>query len=244
MTDNISVDPGIGPESGSAQRALYGRRKGRPLRPHRQRLVDRLLPALEIALSPDNEPVDLPALFDGAVKDFWLEIGFGAGEHLAWQARENAHLGIIGCEPYLNGVARLLSDIDANDLTNIRLYRDDARLLLARLKDASISRAFVLFPDPWPKSRHNKRRIVGPATVPHLARILRDGAELRIATDDPSYKGWILEHVLGSGFFRWAARRPSDWRERPADWPQTRYEAKALHQGRRGAFMRFLRNPR
>lgn len=241
MTDSTS---NFEPVSGETQRALYGRRKGRPLRPHRQALVDRLLPAIEIALSPDNEPLDVPALFGADLEDFWLEIGFGAGEHLAWQARENRNLGIIGCEPYLNGVARLLSDIDADDLKNVRLYRDDARLLLARLKDASIARAFVLFPDPWPKSRHNKRRIIGPATVPHLARILRDGAELRVATDDPTYKGWILEHVLGSGYFKWAARSPSDWRERSSDWPPTRYEAKAARQGRRGAFLRFLRNPR
>ncbi len=144
----------------------------------------------------------------------------------------------------MNGVARLLSDIDSEDLKNVRLYRDDARLLLARLKDASISRAFVLFPDPWPKSRHNKRRIIGPTTLPHLARILRDGAELRVATDDPTYKGWILEHVLGSGHFQWTAHGPSDWRKRPADWPPTRYEDKASRQGRQGAFLRFLRKPR
>ncbi|MBT5458344.1 MAG: tRNA (guanosine(46)-N7)-methyltransferase TrmB [Rhodospirillaceae bacterium] len=244
MIEDYSIEPDVKPRSTGTQRALYGRRKGRPLRPHRQRLVDRLLPAIEIALSPDREPLDPQALFGVAIDDVWLEIGFGAGEHLAWQARENRHLGIIGCEPYLNGVARLLSDIDTDELENVRLYRDDARMLLERLPEASISRAFVLFPDPWPKSRHNKRRIIGPATMPHLARLLRDGAELRVATDDFTYKGWILEHVLGSGYFQWTARCPSDWRDRPADWPPTRYEAKALRQGRRGTFMRFLRNPR
>jgi tRNA (guanine-N7-)-methyltransferase len=227
-----------------SQRALYGRRKGRPLRPHRQRLVDQLLPAIEILLSEENGAVDLPALFGPLSEEIWLEIGFGAGEHLAWQARENRQVGIIGCEPFLNGVARVLADIETEKLRNIRVFRDDARLLIERLADQSVSRAFVLFPDPWPKSRHNKRRIIGPSTIPHLARILRDGAELRVATDDPTYKGWILEHILGSGHFQWTARRPADWRQRPKDWPPTRYEAKAAQHGRQGTFMRFLRNPR
>lgn len=240
MTENAPSDDG----TATVQRALYGRRKGRPLRPHRQQLVDRLLPSLEITLAPTDEAVAPKTLFGQGQSDFWLEIGFGAGEHLAAQARSNGHLGIIGCEPYLNGVARLLSEIDTDGLQNIRIFRDDARLLIERLEDACISRAFVLFPDPWPKSRHNKRRIVGPVTLPHLARILRDGAELRIATDDPSYKGWILEHVLGSGFFQWTARQPADWRQRPQDWPPTRYEAKAARQGRHSTFFRFLRIPR
>lgn len=244
MTGDPPVESATKPAVGSTQRALYGRRKGRPLSPHRQQLVDELLPSIEIVLPENSEPLDIPALFGPEITDIWLEIGFGAGEHLAAQARSNRHVGIIGCEPYLNGVARLLTDIDADDLTNVRIFRDDARFLIARLKDASVSRAFVLFPDPWPKSRHHKRRIIGPTTVPHLARILVDGAELRAATDDPTYKGWILEHVLGNGQFQWIARAPSDWRQRPDDWPSTRYEAKALSQGRRGAFFRFLRAPR
>jgi tRNA (guanine-N7-)-methyltransferase len=228
-----------------ATRTLYGRRKGRPLRPHRAALVEELLPLLEITVAGGaQDPIEPAGCFPALPREVWLEIGFGGGEHLAWQARHHPDIGMIGCEPFLNGVARLLSEIDAQALRNVRIFRDDARMLLERLADASIARAFILFPDPWPKARHHKRRIIGPATVPHLARILRDGAELRIATDDADYKGWILQHVLAGGGFRWTARRPCDWRERPADWPATRYEAKASEAGRRPAFLRFTRLPR
>lgn len=227
------------------QRVLYGRRQGRPLRPSRQALIDRLLPSVEVRLVPDSTDKMTPkSQFDTLYDAYWLEIGFGAGEHLSWQARVNPHVGIIGCEPFINGVARLLSDIDAYNLANIRIFRDDARFLLSRLPDRSISRAFVLFPDPWPKARHHKRRIVGPSALPDLARILPDGAELRIATDDPGYKGWILQHVLASGDFDWPVSSPSDWRRRPDDWPPTRYEHKANEAGRRAAFFRFVRRIR
>jgi tRNA (guanine-N7-)-methyltransferase len=226
------------------QRVLYGRRVGRPLRLQRQALVDNLLPSIEIVPPASGEPVSPARQFRTPYEACWLEVGFGAGEHLAWQARANPGVGIIGCEPYLNGVARLLSVIDESNLSNIRIFRDDARFLLARLPDASISRIFILFPDPWPKTRHHKRRVVGPSVVPDLARILCNGAELRIATDDPGYKGWILQHVLASGNFDWLARRPSDWRQRPDDWPPTRYEQKAKNAGRRGAFFRFTRRAR
>ena len=231
------------------QRTLYGRRLGRPLRASRQVLIDRLLPDIEITLSTsaadgEPEPLDPAALFPGAAREVWLEIGFGAGEHLAWQAREHPKTGFIGCEPFINGIARLLTDIDRAELGNIRLFRDDARLLLAALPAASIARAFVLFPDPWPKTRHHKRRIIAPTTLPSLARVLADGAELRVATDDPGYKSWILRHVRASGDFDWMARTPSDWRSRPADWPPTRYEAKAGDAGRTPAFFLFRRRPR
>lgn len=230
---------------GNVQRVLYGRRQGRPLRPHRQALVDNLLPLVEIASTSDSGgPIKPEHQFDTEYDAYWLEIGFGAGEHLVWQARTNARVGIIGCEPYINGVARLLADIDESRIANIRIFRDDARVLLARLPDACISRAFVLFPDPWPKSRHNKRRIIGPTVMSDLARILCDGAELRIATDDPGYKGWILHHVLASADFDWLARCPSDWRHRPDDWPPTRYEQKAQNAERRPVFFRFERRAR
>jgi len=141
-------------------------------------------------------------------------------------------------------MARLLAGLEGAGCRNIRLYRDDARLLMARLAGASLERIFVLFPDPWPKSRHHKRRIVGPATVPEFARLLRDGGELRVATDDAEYMGWILQHMAGHDAFRWRARGPADWRARPADWPATRYEKKAVAAGRRCAFFRFARLPR
>jgi tRNA (guanine-N7-)-methyltransferase len=245
MNERHSVPPDVRDGVGRSRRALHGRRKGRPLRPHRATLVETLLPTLELTVAGgSHEPIDPAGWFPSPVAEIWLEIGFGAGEHLAWQARHHPEIGFVGCEPFLNGVARLLSDIDTRGLTNIRIFRDDARMLIARLADASIARAFVLFPDPWPKTRHHKRRIVGPATVPQLARILRDGAELRVATDVADYQGWILQYVLASGAFRWPARRPSDWRERPADWPATRYETKAAEAGRRAAFFRFTRVPR
>jgi tRNA (guanine-N7-)-methyltransferase len=206
--------------------------------------VDTLLPAVEVVAPAAGDILDPASLFSDPYDGYWLEIGFGAGEHLAWQARANPRIGLIGCEPFLNGVARMLADMEHTNLANIRIFRDDARILLAALPDASISRVFVLFPDPWPKSRHHKRRIVGPAVMPELARILRDGAELRVATDDPGYKGWILQHVLASGEFDWLARRPGDWRRRPDDWPPTRYEKKAQRAGRRAAFFRFARHCR
>lgn len=226
---------------GETRRALYGRRMGRPLRPHRRALVEGLLPTVEIAVPRSGERIEPGSLFRQPCEAYWLEIGFGAGEHLAWQARRHPGVGFIGCEPYLNGVAHLLTDMEKDGLVNIRIFRDDARLLLEALPDAAIARAFVLFPDPWPKSRHSKRRIIGPAALPDLARVLRDGAEMRIATDDPRYKAWILDHVLTTGAFDWLARRPSDWRCRPDDWPATRYEKKAVAAGRHLAFFRFSR---
>jgi tRNA (guanine-N7-)-methyltransferase len=230
--------------TGRPRRILHGRRRGRPLRPARRTLVERLLPRLDIALPDDAAPLDPASLLPSSCREVWLEIGFGAGEHLIAQAREAADIGFIGCEPFINGVAALLAGVGAERLSNVRVFRDDARLLLDRLADASIGRAFVLFPDPWPKLRHHKRRIVARGTVAALARVLADGAELRIATDDSDYKGWILAHVLADGAFDWCARRPADWRDRPADWPETRYEAKARAAGRRPSFFRFRRRPR
>jgi tRNA (guanine-N7-)-methyltransferase len=227
------------------RRTLHGRRRGRPLRPARRSLVETLLPSLDIALPAGDAPLDPATLFPPAsCREFWLEIGFGAGEHLIAQANNAADVGVIGCEPFINGVAALLAGIDARNLDNVRIFRDDARLLLDRLTDACIGRAFVLFPDPWPKLRHHKRRIVAAGPVAALARVMRDGAELRIATDDPDYKSWILAHVLGHGAFEWCARRPDDWRLRPDDWPETRYEAKARAAGRTPSFFRFRRRPR
>lgn len=224
-------------------RLLYGRRKGRPLRPGRQALLDERLPALDIALPEGDGALDVRSLFAGC-GDVWLEIGFGAGEHLLRQAAANPETGFIGCEPYLGGVARLTSAADGETLRRIRVFRDDARLLLAALPDASIGRAFALFPDPWPKTRHRKRRIIAGDTVAQLARVLRDGAELRTATDIDGYKAWMLERVLASGAFDWTARGPRDWRNRPEDWPETRYERKARAAGRTPVFFRFRRHPR
>jgi tRNA (guanine-N7-)-methyltransferase len=214
------------------------------LRRGQQALVDHLLPGLEIDLPAAGARIDGAGLFDFPPRRIWLEVGFGAGEHLADQARAHPDTGFLACEPFLNGVARLLTAIDSGGIANIRIFRDDARLLLAALPEAGIDRAFVLFPDPWPKARHHKRRFISPATVAELARVLRDGAEFRVATDDAGYQAWILQHVLAAGPFQWTARRPADWRGRPADWPGTRYEAKALAAGRRCAYFCFVRKPR
>lgn len=225
------------------QRLVYGRRKGRPLRAGRQALLDERLPAIEITLPDGPARLDVAGLFTGC-DEIWLEIGFGAGEHLLWQAAANPAVGFIGCEPFLGGVARLVSAAEPGTLDRLRLYRDDARLLLAALPDASIARAFVLFPDPWPKTRHHKRRIIARDTLAQLARVLTDRAEFRAATDIDGYKAWILEHVAASAAFDWTARRPGDWRDRPDDWPETRYETKALAAGRAPAYFRFRRRPR
>jgi tRNA (guanine-N7-)-methyltransferase len=221
-------------------RRIYGRRRGRPLRPGRQHLTETLLPQLAIAL-PEHGLLDPTALFARPVVQTWLEIGFGAGEHLAEQAEQHPDIGFIGCEVFENGVARLLGEIDRRGLSNIRIFADDARLLLDALPERSVGRVFILFPDPWPKQRHHKRRLVAPATLDRLAVLMPLGAELRLATDDRDYLVWMLEHVTAHPDFSWLARRPADWRNRPADWPATRYEQKARAAGRNPAFLRFVR---
>lgn len=172
----------------------------------------------------------------------WLEIGFGAGEHLLDQAEAHPDVGFIGCEPFLSGVASTLAEIERRDLRNIRIAVDDARLLLRALPERSLERIFVLFPDPWPKARHRKRRIVNPATLAEMARLLVPGGELRLASDDPDYVRAMLLVVHAQGSFTWMAGSAADWRERPLDWPATRYERKALAAGRRPVFLRFRRS--
>jgi len=206
-------------------------------------LLDELLPRLEIALPPPGETLDPAALFapSGSGRPLWLEIGFGAGEHLAWQAESHPEVGLIGAEVFVQGVARLLRRIAEAGLANVRLYRGDAMALVAALPPAALARVFILFPDPWPKTRHHKRRIVQRETIDLLAAAMRPGAELRLATDDADYAAWILERLIAHPAFDWLARGPRDWRQRPADWPQTRYQAKALAQGRQPVYLRFQR---
>jgi tRNA (guanine-N7-)-methyltransferase len=202
-----------------------------------------LLPQLAISL-PENGSLDPARLFATAPREVWLEIGFGGGEHLATLAERHPEIGFIGCEVFENGIAKLLGEIERRGLGNIRIHADDARALLAMLAPRSIGRVFILFPDPWPKARHHKRRLIAPATLDRLADIMADGAELRLATDDPGYLAWMLEHVTVHSAFSWTARRPADWRERPPDWPPTRYEEKARRAGRTPAFLRFERRLR
>ena len=218
----------------------FGRRRGRKLSPHQQRLMDEVLPRLRIDLDT-RAPPGLAQLFTSPPDRVWLEIGFGGGEHLLWQAKADLDVGLIGCEPFEDGVVKVLSVIDRERLGNIRLHPDDARDLLRWLPAATIDRAFVLFPDPWPKTRHRKRRLLQSDTIQDLARVLRPGAELRLATDIGDYAVQMLAGVLGSGAFDWPVATAADWRQRPDDWPPTRYEAKALRDDRRCTYLRFQR---
>jgi len=236
------------------RRTLHGRRRGKKLRAGQQSLLDTLLPRLEVALpaepivTPDNEvaesaaKIDLARLFGGTLPadGVWLEVGFGAGEHLVWQAEQHPNVGLIGCEPYINGVAKCLAHIERTGVSNVRLFTDDARFVMQALPPQSLSRAFVLFPDPWPKTRHHKRRFVQRSNLDILARLMKPGAELRVATDDPSYLPWMVEHACRHPAFEWLAETPADWRGRPEDWPETRYEKKML-AGHKPVFLRLRR---
>lgn len=205
---------------------FYGRRKGRPLRAGRKQLVETLLP--QLALPMDQTSIDPASLFSKNPREIWLEVGFGNGEHLAWQAAHNPDIGLIGCEPFINGVSVLLSHIEEQSLENVRVHADDARPLLDKLPDGCLDRVFVLFPDPWPKRRHAARRFIGPENLTRLARLMPSGGILRVASDHPGYVAWALQHLLPHPDFEWQAERATDWQHRPDDWPPTRYEQKAL----------------
>jgi len=219
----------------------FGRRHGRKLSPRQQALLDVALPRVRLDLA-SPAPADLTGtLFGEPIVDLWLEVGFGGAEHLVWQAERHPEVGLIGCEPFDEGVVKALGAIEARALGNIRIHADDARDVLHWLPPASIGRAFVLFPDPWPKRKHRKRRLVAAPLLALLARAMRPGAELRIATDIGDYARTMLVAFAGRPEFHWQARTPADWRERPADWPETRYERKAIKAGRRCTYLRFLR---
>jgi tRNA (guanine-N7-)-methyltransferase len=226
------------------RRTVHGRRHGRRLRAGQKRLLTDLLPKLRIALPPAGAQLDPAALFEPRPREIWLEIGFGGGEHLAWQAERHPEIGFIGAEFFINGIASLIGHAARRRLGNLRIHPDDARPLLEALPDRSIGRVFLLFPDPWPKARHARRRFISAQSLAEFARILPEGAELRIASDDPGYVAWTLEHLAGSRDFDWLAEGPVDWRVRPEDWPATRYEEKAVRAGRRPVYLRFRRRAR
>ncbi len=216
------------------RRNLYGRRRGKKLRPAQRRLLEEMLPQIRIA--PGDGPVDLAALF-GDPRPVWLEIGFGGGEHLAAQAAAHPHVGLIGAEPFINGVAMALGQLAASGATNVRLHPGDARDLIDRLPAASIGRVFLLYPDPWPKARHHRRRFASLENLAALDRVMAPGAELRLATDVPDYADHAREAVAGAPGFVLADADPA----RPWDgWPGTRYEAKALLAGRRPQYLTIL----
>ncbi|HXR94351.1 MAG TPA: tRNA (guanine(46)-N(7))-methyltransferase TrmB [Rhizomicrobium sp.] len=205
------------------RRQLYGRRKGPKLSARQADLRSTLLP--KVAFDPAK---DARGQFPPHLKSLWLEVGFGAGEHLHQLAGNNPDAGLIGAEPYEMGVAKLLSKLAQEPRANIRIYEGDGRDIIAQLPDASLDRFFLLFPDPWPKTRHHKRRFLQMEMLDELARILRPGAELRFATDDKSYLPYALERLMAHPDFEWAAEGPKDWKTRPEGWLPTRYEAKAI----------------
>jgi len=201
----------------------YGRRKGRPLKPRQARLLQSLAPGLAIPAGP-FEPRGLAP----RARRVWLEAGFGAGEHLIAQAARHPDALVLGAEPFVNGFAACLAHLEDAALTNVRLHHGDVRDLMRRLPPASLERIFVLFPDPWPKARHKKRRLIEPAFIAEAARLLAPGGRLRFATDWADYADWSLERLLRAPDFRWTAEIADDWRRPPSDHVTTRYETKRL----------------
>lgn len=224
-------------------RNFYGRRHGKTLRPSQKGYLAEDLGRLTLAGvraddNPARVPLDLGALFGG--RPIWLEVGFGGGEHLVHQAALHPEVGIIGCEPFVNGVAMLLGKIRAAGVENLAIHPGDVRELFDVLPDAAIDRAFLNYPDPWPKKRHHRRRFVTPGYLGPLARVMRPGAILRVATDIPDYVRQTLEEVPKAGF-DWLAEGPADWRQPWGDWISTRYEQKALREGRVPHYLTFRR---
>ncbi len=219
---------------------LYGRRKGRPLRAHQQDLVDHLLP--EVTLDAARLGTAPLAQFPPGLSQLRLEVGFGGGEHLAHEARSHPQTAFIGCEPFANGVARLLVDIANEHLTNVRVYPDDAGAIIKALPEACLDGVDVLFPDPWPKRRQKQRRFISDARLISLARVMPQGAPLRFATDIDDYAAWTLARIARSPHFIWRATKADDWRQPWPNWPGTRYEAKAKAAGRPSVWLVFERN--
>jgi tRNA (guanine-N7-)-methyltransferase len=209
--------------------SFFGRRKGKTLRDAQADRIATLLPGLRL---PADGPVDPAALFPERPDAVHLEIGFGGGEHLAQRAAEQPGTGFVGVEPFVNGVAKCLAAVDEGALRNVRLWDDDAAALLLRLAPASVDRAYVLYPDPWPKRRQRKRRFLSDANLAALARVIRPGGELRFASAIDDSVGWVLARVARSPDFRWTARSADAWRVPWDGWRSTRYEAKAIREGR------------
>lgn len=221
-----------------SRRTLYGRSRGKTLRAYHSRLIDSRLPQLEI---PAITPLTAQALFEFSPDEIWLEIGFGGGEHLLAQASRNSRVGLLGCEPFINGVAKLVAGIEARQINNIRIRAADAQGLLEQLPNAALSKVFILYPDPWPKRRQRKRRLISPPVLGELARVAKVGALILFATDIDDYAGWALNQFLKSPAFSWRAERSQDWLEPWPDWTATRYETKALREGRIPVYLTFER---
>ncbi len=211
----------------------FGRNRGRSLRPYQQGLVDGLLPTLAVNAANPRE---------GKYEKLALEIGFGGGEHLVAQAAHNPDTLFIGCEPFINGVAKCLAAIDQQKLKNIRLFTQDARELITAMPENSVDSVFILFPDPWPKLRHNKRRLVNLQTLSMLARIHKPGGRLLLATDHVDYSVWMFEVLQHTPHYRWTAQAQADWQTPPADWTETKYQRKTSAEGREPVFIECVRN--
>lgn len=226
------------PESAKRLRS-FGRRRGRRLRTHAQELMEQLLPQLQLAATAES----IAQFQKRHSHGLWLEIGFGGGEHLAHLAQHYPTIGMIGCEPYVNGISGLLKTIETQRLTNIGIYSEDVRQLLERMPDHCLDRAYILYPDPWRKARHHKRRLIQKPLLDALARTMKPASELRIATDWDDYATWILEHLLSHPDFTWTAECARDWTMPWEEWRPTRYEEKARREGRKTSYFRFTRNP-
>lgn len=230
-------------ETGKEARAdlrSFGRKRGRKPSPRQRGLMQDVLPRVRVDVAA-IPPAPLSALFSVPVAEIWLEVGFGGGEHLMHQARQHPDIGFIGCEPFEDGVIKALAAIKEGQIGNVRIHPDDVRPLLRVLPAASLSKVFILFPDPWPKARHAKRRLVSAPLLDALAGVMKSGAVLRVATDIDAYARTVLEAALPHSDFQWTATAAADWRNPWPDWPGTRYEAKALREGRRPMFLTFAR---
>ena len=222
-------------------RRLYGRSQGHKLRQGQATLVEEMLPTVAV---PDTGLLDAARLFGdahGKPRPLQLEIGFGGGEHLAAQAAADPATGFIGCEPFLNGVVAALMHLRDDRLSNVRLNMGDALDVLDRLPDASLERVYLLHPDPWPKARHAKRRMVNDGPLDLIAAKLRPGGEFRLGTDDPTYCAHAMMVMNRRRDFAWQAHAARDFLTRPADWPETRYERKARYKGHEVWYFRYLR---
>ena len=217
---------------------LHGRRSGKALAPYQRELILTLLPRLALAAGGPLEP---SSLFPMLPREIWLEVGFGGGEHLLAAAAAHRDVGVIGCEPFLNGMARALSDLAGADLDNVRLHCGDAGEIVDRLPDASLGRVFIFYPDPWPKRRQRKRRFISDEMLGRLARAMKPGAALRFATDIDDYCGWTLARLLRSPDFDWTAAHAAEWQAPWPGWLTTRYERKAMSEGRRPCYITAVR---
>ena len=242
MNDDNEVEPAHGKTRRPG--SFFGRRKAQKLKARKQGLVDELLPQLVLDLS-EKPPVDLARLFgqngisEHKIKDFRMEIGFGGGEHLAMEAELNRDIGFVGIEPFINGMAKMLGEVENRDLSNIKLYDEDAALAMDWLPAESFSRVDLLYPDPWPKKRQLKRRFVSQPNLDRIARILKPGGEFRFASDIESYVNWTLLHCSKHSMFNWTAQCADDWHQPWPSWHRTRYEVKAIREGRAPAYLIF-----